>query len=404
MLFESPAGAPKHYRHGTDRSRAPADTLRVFAGARAAVGITRLANVTGLDRIGIPVFMAVRPNARSLAVSQGKGADVDAARASAMMEAIELWHAEHIVLGLRHDSWRALARDGAVFAVEHLPLRPRAALRRDVAYEWLAGEDLGSGEPTWVPFEAVSMNTVIAADRNRTFAGGTNGLASGNALDEALVHALLELIERDAVTLFHLLPPFVRAQRRVRAEDIDDPLCRELLDMVARAGLEMALWDASADTQVPVFLAALADPADATVGIFRGYGAHLDAPIALARAITEAAQSRLTTIAGSRDDNLPAVYRATHDPAQVAMQRRLYFEAPALAPWRGTRNAAADFRADLARLLAGLRAVGVTQVVAVPLTQASLGVPVVKVFAAGLEHYLFAPGWQPGKRARRLMA
>ncbi|TGV60738.1 hypothetical protein EN803_38435, partial [Mesorhizobium sp. M2D.F.Ca.ET.160.01.1.1] len=42
----------------------------------ARMGITRVANVTGLDRIGIPVVMVCRPNARSLAVSQGKGIDL----------------------------------------------------------------------------------------------------------------------------------------------------------------------------------------------------------------------------------------------------------------------------------------------------------------------------------------
>ena len=60
------------------------------------MGITRLADVTGLDRIGVPVFQAIRPLSRSVSVSQGKGLDPDAARASALMEAVETWHAERI--------------------------------------------------------------------------------------------------------------------------------------------------------------------------------------------------------------------------------------------------------------------------------------------------------------------
>ena len=50
----------------------------------APMGITRLADVTGLDNIGIPVFQAIRPNARSLSVSQGKGVSLEAAQASAL--------------------------------------------------------------------------------------------------------------------------------------------------------------------------------------------------------------------------------------------------------------------------------------------------------------------------------
>ncbi|MBI4694513.1 MAG: YcaO-like family protein [Gammaproteobacteria bacterium] len=401
IIFGVEARGLKHYHAGTERTCAPAATLVAFAAAREAVGITRLANVTGLDRIGIPVFMAVRPNARSLAVSQGKGADADAARASAMMEAIELWHAEHVVAPLRHDSYRQLARDGAVLAIEQLPLRPRAVVRRDVAHEWIAGEDLATGTPVWVPFEAVSMNTVIAADRHRTFAGGTNGLASGNEPLEAIVHGLLELVERDAVTLFHLGPDTARDGLRVRGDTVEDPICRDLLDKIARAGLEIALWDVTADTGVPCCLAALADPTDPALGIYRGYGAHLDGSVALARAITEAAQSRLTAIAGSRDDNLPGVYSGTQDPARVARERQFYFDPAPARPWAPVLPGTADFAEDLEVLLARLRAVGVAQVVAVPLAQPALGVPVVKVFAPGLEHYLFAPGWQPGARARR---
>ena len=62
------------------------------------MGITRIANVTGLDRIGIPVVMVCRPNARSIAVSQGKGLDMDAAIVSGLMESAELYHAEQIEL------------------------------------------------------------------------------------------------------------------------------------------------------------------------------------------------------------------------------------------------------------------------------------------------------------------
>ena len=78
----------KRYRRGTHRVRTPIETCRIVEPHRKTFGITRVADVTGLDRIGVPVAMAVRPNARSLSVSQGKGVDRDAARASALMESI----------------------------------------------------------------------------------------------------------------------------------------------------------------------------------------------------------------------------------------------------------------------------------------------------------------------------
>mgnify|MGYP006149433749 FL=1 len=59
----------KMFRRGAHRSRRPADTLARIAPAARALGVTRLADVTGLDRIGIPVFQAVRPLSLSLSVS-----------------------------------------------------------------------------------------------------------------------------------------------------------------------------------------------------------------------------------------------------------------------------------------------------------------------------------------------
>lgn len=72
-----------------NRSVPPAETVARVRRFMPAFGITRIANVTGLDTIGIPVVMVCRPNSRSISVSQGKGPDLDAARASGLMESVE---------------------------------------------------------------------------------------------------------------------------------------------------------------------------------------------------------------------------------------------------------------------------------------------------------------------------
>ena len=99
------ARAPrKVYRRGTDRVVDPEVTLQRARSVMAVAGITRVATITGLDRIGIPVVTACRPNARSISVSQGKGITLAAAKASAVMEAIECFHAENLILPLRFGS------------------------------------------------------------------------------------------------------------------------------------------------------------------------------------------------------------------------------------------------------------------------------------------------------------
>jgi ribosomal protein S12 methylthiotransferase accessory factor len=95
----------KTFRHGTHRVVTPMETLTRVQRFMAQMGITRISNITGLDRIGIPVAIACRPNSRGLSVSQGKGLDLAAAKASALMESVEAYHAERITLPLKLGSY-----------------------------------------------------------------------------------------------------------------------------------------------------------------------------------------------------------------------------------------------------------------------------------------------------------
>src|SRR5215472_7659717 len=106
LSFEAPL--PKKSCRGTHRCVAPTDTLARVRPFAAQMGITRLGNVTGLDRIGIPVVVAVRPNSRSVSVSQGKGIELPQAMTSALMEAVEGFHGE-LAQQERRASYRELA-------------------------------------------------------------------------------------------------------------------------------------------------------------------------------------------------------------------------------------------------------------------------------------------------------
>src|SRR6478735_6251482 len=92
------ADAEKLHRDGTHRTVEPERTLERVQPTLPRIGVTRVAVVTGLDFVGILVVMVCRPNGRSLSVSQGKGVDLVSAKVSGIMEALEAWHAEHILL------------------------------------------------------------------------------------------------------------------------------------------------------------------------------------------------------------------------------------------------------------------------------------------------------------------
>src|SRR3954470_9324245 len=111
----------KGFRHGTHRLVAPEQTLQRIQPLLRSVGITRVANITGLDVIGIPVVAVMRPNSRSIAVAQGKGLDLTAAKVSGLMEAIENFHAERIRAPLALASWDEMCERGAMLDVSSLP-------------------------------------------------------------------------------------------------------------------------------------------------------------------------------------------------------------------------------------------------------------------------------------------
>jgi len=368
------------------------------------MGITRLGNITGLDRIGIPVAVAVRPNSRSVSVSQGKGLDLSQAMTSALMEAIEGFHAEEVGEG-RRAAYRELAANRNV--VDPLSLcttgRPFDV---DATISWLEGFDLLQQEPCWVPEEIVHTDYTQPLDGY--FLAGSNGLASGNHMVEAISSAICELIERDAVAVWNASGIRARAQRALDIASVDDPDCRALLAKYDNAGIAVRLWDITTDIGIADFVCDIRDPSrdePRRLRRFHGAGCHPDRTIALARALTEAAQTRLTYIAGIRDDLLPSEYEEppTVDIADALLEALCQETEP--HSFREAANFAADdLGQDLRWELERLRSAGVTRVVAIDLTRPDFGIPVVRVVIPGLEGDIRHPHYVPGPRARRAAA
>src|SRR5947209_4551762 len=77
-----PGRLEKRFRAGTHRVATPEETLAWVLPKARQMGITRIANVTGLDVVGLPVVAVMRPNSKSIAVAQGKGLSLAAAKVS----------------------------------------------------------------------------------------------------------------------------------------------------------------------------------------------------------------------------------------------------------------------------------------------------------------------------------
>jgi ribosomal protein S12 methylthiotransferase accessory factor len=137
----------------------------------------------------------------------------------------------------------------------------------------------------------------------------------------------------------------------------------------------------TSEVGIPAYQCSLSDPI-ALGGINPTYGAgcHLSKDVAVARALTEAAQSRLTFIAGSRDDVHPALYeRMQHaTPRDSTRGRRGDFSTRRAPP------VGATFEEDLRTTLGLLADAGLSRVVAVEHTRPDVGIPVVAVIVPGL--------------------
>jgi ribosomal protein S12 methylthiotransferase accessory factor len=406
VLEQTPSAAGfKVYRRGTHRTVDPTATLARAQPHLAAIGITRIANVTGLDRIGVPVVMVCRPNARSLAVSQGKGLTLEAAKASGVMEAIELDHAERIELPLKLGSERDLARIHGLVDLDALPRLAGSRFDGDLPILWIEGQDLlGDDAPTWLPYELVHTRyTLPRPSGSGCFPASSNGLASGNHVLEAINHGIAEVVERDSIALWNHLDQAGRVRTRIDLGTIDDGDCALVLDRLERAGFAVAAWDTTTDVGIAAFYCLITDRRHENAHSGAGAGAHPSRAVALLRALTEAIQVRTTYITGARDDLRPDEFTPPALAQKLGRARALMGEGGARRDFRAVPSYESPTCADdLAWMLERLRAVGIEQVVAVDLTRPGIGLPVVRVVIPGLEGPDDHDRYVPGARVRKL--
>jgi len=370
----------KRYTYGTHRACSPEETLERVAPFMARAGITRVADLTRMDEIGIPVYQAIRPNSRTLSVSQGKGVTPQLAKVSAIMESLESWHAEELQLPTFDARVREVQPELS-YALASLLQRERHFLHPGLKLAWVPARMLDSDKLTYVPRALVELDYTVRMDyAPSTFEATSNGLASGNIKPEAILHGLLEVVERDA--LARALQARWPWERFVNPSTIENVSNRRLLEQLTAAGASFLIYDATGPSGLPCFRVSIWS--EALPEIFSGAGCHLDKDIALSRAITEAAQTRLTLIAGARDDLEDASWLWSRDLLTAPLVTLPRLAPPSRdfrqLPSMGTE----DLQEDLTLVIQAVRKLTGTAPLMVDLTRADIGIPVVFVLAPGL--------------------
>jgi ribosomal protein S12 methylthiotransferase accessory factor len=359
-------------------------------------GISRIADLTGLDAVGLPTHTCVRALSEAVSIHAGKGLEPSYSRCGAIMEAIEFHAGEHPTGPFR------IARAIELPEEERLPLEDCFPTRSSIVNEltpiaWEEVVNIQNGAPKLVPSDLVWLITRIKGQPLMYFQMGSNGLASGGSVEDAILSGLYECLERDAWTLNQFLldsgmlltrSPLVTTSAKVET----------CIRKIEAADLRLHLFDITTDYKVPVFSAIILDLSGRCAGTFGGYGCHLNAEIAAIRAITEAAQARCCYISGARDDLFRRQFLLMKRMNQAKLHE-LFSDLPIGLPLSDYRTVSfPDVRTELRYLLKLIKQFGISEVFVKEMGSYVNGaVQVVRVFSPQCEPFRF-DHWSPGLR------
>jgi ribosomal protein S12 methylthiotransferase accessory factor len=419
------------------------------------IGVTRVSDITFLDKLYIPNFSAILPDTEdSIWVYSGKGITRINAIASALMESIERYcslpstcsksfiHGTYLDLSKIYK--KVLHPDEVVEPVEPIYNDKESII------DYLPGFDILKNEEVLVPAQLVFSKFSAKPPSINAFPySHTNGLASGNVLEEAICHALCEVIERDAVSIadlcsssipYSILENIINSLKEAHygsylinkiPEDkfVDDSsifpdvnisaIVKEfgpikfLVKRFTDTGISLLIKNITQeDIGIPTFVASSIEWITSDYGYFaKGYGTHPDSRIALIRAITELSQTRAANIQGARDDFKKISYRHNDE----IYKRKWEFISSSSNGHTNNKNipfseiktyVKNDILDEIKLVLDRLKKAGLKRAIIVDLTNPKVGVPVVRAIVPGLETFEVAKLYTNtnlilGKRAKK---
>jgi thioglycine synthase len=417
--------------NGTSRIKPAQETVSHISQLSQKIGVTRLADITDMDILRIPNYSAVLPGTEDyIWVYSGKGATKLHAKASALMESIERYSSlpsgcqKNFITG----NYQQLSKKFKVLHPQEVVEPLSFEYRNDMPMDFLPGFDLFTNEQIIVPAPLALFRYSPRPPVVNPFAfHHTNGLASGNVLEEAVCHSLCELIERDSVSLaqlrasaipFHFLRHISNSLRQKGYPIVEIPFDRFIDDSTifpdvdisdvefepvkitakkfARAGISLIIKDITSKIGVPTFNASSIEWISHDYGyLAEGHGTHPDARIALLRAITEVSQTRAANIQGARDDLRKIKYSETNAEDKRAWQFMSSKNRIKFSEVKTFLNE--DILDDIKFILGRFKLVGLNRAIIINLTNPDIGIPVVRAIVPGLETFKITKsivGWR----------
>ncbi len=389
---------PKYSRETGIRNVPPEETLARVLPLLNMAGMGEPEEIT--DDIGIPVFSIDRQVTAhgKPKYYNGKGVTREQAMASAVMECIERYSAEmreddEVVFGTYEQACEVMSAVNPIDLI--LPIWAIDRLQ-GAEIAWTSGYDMFRGEDVWVPACEVFYPYVPDTDL-QLYKFHTNGIATGNTMEEAVLHAMFELIERDAWS--------IAEYRNTAVPDVvvdPDSVPGRLIAKFAEKGVEIHLKDLTSDIGVTTIGAAAddvvtKDPEMLTIGV----GTHLNPEIAAIRAITEVAQSRATHKDGKKIN--AQLQRVTNEMGydRIKQMNRVWYAETdrRVALSDMVDESTDDVLDDIEVVLGKLVDAGFDSVIACDLTRPELNVPVVRMVIPNMEVWTM-DGEREGRRVK----
>lgn len=410
------------------RVKPASETLNVADPICKKIGVTRISDITYMDKLYIPNYSVFLPGTQdSIWVYSGKGPTKMQAKASGLMESIERFcslsrnYLGNYIKGTYYEMTKTYKK---VLHPDEVvePVLPNFGEKSSIT-EYILGYDLQNNEEVLVPAQlTLSKYSAKPPFYNTFLYSHTNGLASGNTVEEAICHALYEVIERDAVSVADLCAssiPYTLSQgknelHRSQDEFVDDssifkevdisqavneyePL-KFLVKKFNNAGLQLLIKNITQkDIGIPTFVASCVETITSDYGYYaKGYGTHLDSNIALVRAITELSQTRAGNIQGARDDLRKIEYKE-NDEIYKRKWEFMHSSASKSAGGEGKirtilfsdilTHTNIDILDEIKNILKCLKRSGLKRAIIIDLTNPKINIPVVRAIVPGLETF-----------------
>lgn len=320
------------------RPASPNNPARAASGDRLLDGMrlrdrlvdARFGPITKVTRESrAPFAMSIAALPDSMAMGYGRAATFADAEPVAVLEAYERLggfpNEAPIATGLSYRDIADHAVDPATlgqYTAEQLahPSSRVDPVTPGTAMDWVWGHDLASGEPMLVPadigfyqyeyrykLDRFARRRENAEVSRHFFHDSSSGCALGSSLEEATLHSLLELTERDAFLLaWHRARPLPV----IATSSITDPLSRRLLELIEARGFEPNLLAATQDIDLPVVWGVAVNRVRPFPATYSAAGSGVDPTSVVRNALWELAQLVTEPV----DWDRAAVERMVDDP------------------------------------------------------------------------------------------